>query len=64
MHICLDKIQLIMGIGYNIHIDYENSNVLIINDGIDYENFMLEPDENVYVSQYAKDGTKKVLKLN
>jgi hypothetical protein len=30
----------------------------------------LEPDENVYVemplgfSQYAKDGTKKVLKLN
>jgi hypothetical protein len=29
-----------MGIGYNIHIEYENSNVLIINDGIDYENFM------------------------
>ncbi len=40
IHICLDKIQLIMGIGYNIHNDYENSNVLIINDGIDTENFI------------------------
>jgi hypothetical protein len=29
-----------MGIGNNIHIDYENSNIPIIKDGIDTENFM------------------------